>query len=200
MQKNTTFSLGNIALIDKIDSETNFFASVLGGVGGRSKSFIPSVKLLISNKLNQSVSINKILDFTPTNFSRHWGLKIQFQTGVCIGLWNDWEKESRLFLTSFNAGSPSRASWIKTQFVDFSSSYFEGTKCPLGELGYSRDNQPGKLQIAFGISVGLNNIPTMLTIQKGNVQDKKHMQMLIRLCSSVLPEGSLLVFDCGGNT
>ncbi|QQR71695.1 MAG: hypothetical protein IPI71_04130 [Methanolinea sp.] len=69
-----------------------------------------------------------------------------------------------------------------------------------GELGYSRDNQPGKLQIAFGISVGLNNIPTMLTIQKGNVQDKKHMQMLIRLCSSVLPEGSLLVFDCGGNT
>ncbi len=87
-----------------------------------------------------------------------------------------------------------------TQFVDFSSSYFEGTKCPLGELGYSRDNQPGKLQIAFGISVGLNNIPTMLTIQKGNVQDKKHMQMLIRLCSSVLPEGSLLVFDCGGNT
>jgi len=65
MHKNTTFSLGNIALIDKIDSETNIFASVLGGVGGRSRSFIPSVKLLISNKLNQSVSINKILDFTP---------------------------------------------------------------------------------------------------------------------------------------
>ncbi len=34
-----------------------------------------------------------------------------------------------------------------------------------------RDNQPGKLQFTFGISVGLNNIPTMLTIQKGNVQD-----------------------------
>lgn len=65
MPKNTTFSLGNIALIDKIDSETNFFESVLGGIGGRSRSFIPSVKLLISNKLNQSVSINKILEFTP---------------------------------------------------------------------------------------------------------------------------------------
>ncbi len=65
MTKNTAFSLGNVALIDKIDSETTFFASVLGGIGGRSRSFIPSVKLLISNKLNQSVSINKILDFTP---------------------------------------------------------------------------------------------------------------------------------------
>jgi transposase len=87
-----------------------------------------------------------------------------------------------------------------TQFVDFSSSYFEGTHCPLGKRGYSRDNQPGKLQFTFGISVGLNNIPTMLTIQKGNVQDKAHMRSLIRLCSKVLPEDSLLVFDCGGNT
>ena len=65
MPKNITFSLGNIALIDKIDSETDFSESVFGNIGGRSRSFIPAVKLLISNKLNQSVSINKILDFTP---------------------------------------------------------------------------------------------------------------------------------------
>jgi len=65
MAKNITFSLGNIALIDKIDAETDFSESVFGNIGGRSGSFIPAVKLLISNKLNQSVSINKILDFTP---------------------------------------------------------------------------------------------------------------------------------------
>jgi transposase len=70
----------------------------------------------------------------------------------------------------------------------------------LGKRGYSRDNQPGKLQFTFGISVGLNNIPTILTIQKGNVQDKTHMRPLIRLYSKVLPKESLLVFDCGGNT
>jgi hypothetical protein len=72
MQQKVTFSLGNIALIDKIDSEKGFFESVLGKIGGRSRSFIPAVKLLISNKLNQSVStinpyqvsINKLLDFT----------------------------------------------------------------------------------------------------------------------------------------
>jgi len=40
----------------------------------------------------------------------------------------------------------------------------------------------------------------MLTIQKGNVQDKTHMKSMIRLCSKILPGNSLLVFDCGGNT
>ena len=63
--KKTTFSSGNVALIDKIDSETRFLSSFLRGIGGRSRSFIPSVKLLISNKPNKSVSINRILDFTP---------------------------------------------------------------------------------------------------------------------------------------
>lgn len=65
MAKNITFSLGNRALIDKIDSETDFLKSVPGDIGGRSRSFIPAVKLLIGNKLNQSVSIKKLLDFTP---------------------------------------------------------------------------------------------------------------------------------------
>ena len=40
----------------------------------------------------------------------------------------------------------------------------------------------------------------MLTIQKGNVQDKTHMKSMIRLCSKILPNDSLLVFDNGGNT
>lgn len=200
MHKNTTFSLGNIALIDKIDSETTFFASVLGGVGGRSRSFIPSVKLLISNKLNQSVSINKILDFTPDELLTTLGFEGKISDRSLYRVLERLGERKSIILDQFQRWICHQNLVDPTQFMDFSSSYFEGTKCPLGELGYSRDNQPGKLQIAFGISVGLNTIPTMLTIQKGNVQDKKHMRSLIRLCSRVLPEGSLLVFDCGGNT
>jgi hypothetical protein len=42
MTENMTFSLGNIALIDKIDSETDFFESVLGGIGvGADHSYQP---------------------------------------------------------------------------------------------------------------------------------------------------------------
>jgi len=200
MQKNVTFSLGNVALIDKIDSETTFFSSVLGGIGGRSRSFIPGVKLLISNKLNQSVSINKILDFTPEELLTLLGFDDTISERSLYRVLERLGERKPVILTKFQR-------WIRhqnlvdpTQMIDFSSSYFEGTRCPLGNLGYSRDNQPGKLQITFGIGVGLNNIPTSLTIQKGNVQDKKHMRSLIRLCSKVLSKGSLLVFDCGGNT
>jgi len=84
--------------------------------------------------------------------------------------------------------------------MDFSSSYFEGNKSKLGKLGYSRDHEPGKEQITFGICTGINNIPTGLTIQKGNVQDKKHFKFMLKTVKHLLKEGSLLIFDCGGNT
>lgn len=200
MHKNVTFPLGNVALIDKIDFETGFFKAVIEPVQGKARTFIPSVKLLMNNKLGQSVSINRILDFTSAEFQEILG----FQNNT---------KERTLYRTLERIGERHQfilelyQQWIRaqdlvdsTQFVDFSSTYFEGTKCQLGKRGYSRDNQPGKLQITFGISVGLNNIPTMLTIQKGNVQDKTHMKSMIRLCSKILPRNSLLVFDCGGNT
>ncbi|NJD53668.1 MAG: hypothetical protein FIB07_12460 [Candidatus Methanoperedens sp.] len=88
----------------------------------------------------------------------------------------------------------------KEQFIDFSSTYFEGTKPELGALGYSRDGAPGKKQITFGISTGINNIPTALTIQKGNIQDKTHFDHIFKAVKKVLGEGSVLIFDCGANT
>ncbi len=86
------------------------------------------------------------------------------------------------------------------QFFDFSSSYFEGKCAAFGALGYSRDHEPGKKQLTFGISTGINGIPTALTIQNGNVQDKAHFRFMLKTSEAVLPEGSLLIFDTGGNT
>ena len=86
------------------------------------------------------------------------------------------------------------------QFIDFSSSYFEGKKAAFGALGYSRDHEPGKKQLTFGVSTGINSIPTALTIQNGNVQDKEHFRFMLKTSEAVLPEGSLLIFDTGGNT
>lgn len=57
-----------------------------------------------------------------------------------------------------------------------------------------------KPQINFGISTGINNIPTAITIQRGNVQDKKHFREMLKIVSKVIPENSLLIFDSGANT
>ena len=135
MAKNITFSLGNIALIDKIDSETDFFEPVLGNIGGRSRSFIPAVKLLISNKLNQSVSINKLLDFTPNELLEIFGFEDRISDRSLYRVMERLGDNQPVVLERFQH-------WIKqqnlvdpTQFMDFSSSYFEGTHCPLGKRG-----------------------------------------------------------------
>lgn len=86
------------------------------------------------------------------------------------------------------------------QVIDFSSTYMEGGKAELGEHGYSRDRRPDKPQINFGISTGINNIPTALTIQKGNTQDKKHMKTILNIVPKVIPQVFLLIFDTGANS
>jgi transposase len=87
-----------------------------------------------------------------------------------------------------------------TQLTDFSSFYVEGKKSELSEYGYSRDRRPDKQQINFGISTGITGIPSALTIQKGNVEDKTHMKEMLKLIDKILPESSLLIFDCGANS
>ena len=86
------------------------------------------------------------------------------------------------------------------QIIDFSSTYLEGEKAEFASYGYSRDKRPDKMQINFGIATGINGIPTAITIQRGNVQDKKHMKQMLKVISKVLPENSLLIFDAGANT
>ena len=200
MKPNVTFPIGSIAAIDKIDAGTHFFEAVLGGLGGRAKTFIPSVKLLMANKLGQSLPLNRLMDFAPIEMLELLGFdKVQSDRT----LYRTLERLGNLspfIMEKYQRWVQTQNLVDKQQMIDFSSSYFEGRKCPLGKLGYSRDGQPGKLQITFGVGVGMNGIPSMLTIQKGNVQDKKHMRQAIKICSKVLESNSLLTFDCGGNT
>ena len=65
MKQNVTFPIGAVALIDKADAQTGFFRAVFGGLGGRARDFIPCIKLLMANKLEESVAIHRLIDFTP---------------------------------------------------------------------------------------------------------------------------------------
>ena len=47
---------------------------------------------------------------------------------------------------------------------------------------------------------GIDGVPTAVTVHRDNTQDKKHFRHLLELCAKVLEPGSLLIFDCGGNT
>jgi transposase len=56
---------------------------------------------------------------------------------------------------------------------DLSSSYFEGTTCPLAELGYNRDKKRGKLQVNYGLMANGSGCPVGVSVFPGNVGDPK---------------------------
>jgi len=56
---------------------------------------------------------------------------------------------------------------------DLSSSYFEGTTCPLAKLGYSRDGRRGTLQVNYGLLTDARGCPVAVSVHEGNVADSQ---------------------------
>jgi transposase len=54
---------------------------------------------------------------------------------------------------------------------DLSSSYFEGTTCPLAKLGYSRDGQKGLPQVNYGLLTNARGCPVAVSVHEGNTAD-----------------------------
>ena len=56
---------------------------------------------------------------------------------------------------------------------DLSSSYFEGSSCPLARRGYSRDGKPGTLQVNYGLLTDVRGCPVSVSVFEGNTADSK---------------------------
>jgi hypothetical protein len=54
---------------------------------------------------------------------------------------------------------------------DLTSSYFEGTTCPLAALGYDRDGKRGKLQVNYGLLTDPRGCPVAVSVFDGNTAD-----------------------------
>jgi transposase len=54
---------------------------------------------------------------------------------------------------------------------DVSSSYFEGTTCPLAKRGHNRDKKKGKLQIIYGLLCNVDGCPIAIEVFEGNTGD-----------------------------
>ena len=70
---------------------------------------------------------------------------------------------------------------------DLSSSYFEGSCCPLAKLGYSRDGKKGLLQVNYGLLTDAQGCPVAVSVHEGNVADSQ----------TLLPEVKRLREDFG---
>src|SRR5690606_29710884 len=54
-----------------------------------------------------------------------------------------------------------------------SSTYFEGRRCPLAKLGYSRDGKSDRPQIVFGLLCDERGCPIAVEVFEGNTSDPK---------------------------
>lgn len=54
---------------------------------------------------------------------------------------------------------------------DLTSSYVEGSKCPLARLGHNRDGKKGKLQINYGLLTDGRGCPVSVSVFDGNTGD-----------------------------
>ena len=54
---------------------------------------------------------------------------------------------------------------------DVSSSYLEGTHCPLATYGYNRDGKRGKQQIVYGLLCSADGCPVAIEVFEGNTAD-----------------------------
>ena len=81
---------------------------------------------------------------------------------------------------------------------DLSSSYFEGSCCPLAKLGYSRDGKPGLLQVNYGLLTDARGCPVAVSVYEGNVSDSKTLMPEVkRLREDFGIEQFVLVGDRG---
>ena len=70
---------------------------------------------------------------------------------------------------------------------DLSSSYFEGSSCPLAKRGYNRDGKRGYLQVNYGLLTDARGCPVAVSVHDGNTSD----------CETFLPQVRRLRQDFG---
>jgi transposase len=198
--KAQTIPLGGITLLDKVEKDFGLISGVFGGVTGKAKDFTARVKLLLYNRLTYAVSVHRILETYPAEVLE------------LLGFGEDASERSLYrALETVGMGFPillERYQWVlrghglldKAQILDITSTYFEGGKAELAEHGYSRDRRPDRKQVTIGIATGINEVPSAITVQRGNVQDRRHFNYLLNVAKRVLEEGSLLIFDAGANS
>jgi hypothetical protein len=56
---------------------------------------------------------------------------------------------------------------------DLSSSYFEGSCCPLARIGHNRDGKKNKLQVNYGLVSASGGCPVAVSVYEGNTSDAK---------------------------
>jgi hypothetical protein len=76
---------------------------------------------------------------------------------------------------------------------DLSSSWLEGTHCPLAARGYSRDGKKGKLQIEYGLLTDPEGRPVAVRVLPGNTGDPAAFTQIVTVIRDKFKLGKMVM-------
>jgi transposase len=99
----------------------------------------------------------------------------------------------------YDAALPLFGKEDKTFFYDITTTYFEGTGCPIAYLGYAHGGPVDKLQVNIGLVLNRRaGIPLMSKVFEGNVNDVKTVFEMVYFTKFVLgKKHGFIVMDRG---
>ena len=82
-------------------------------------------------------------------------------------------------------------------FYDLTSSYFEGTRCPLAKYGYSSEHRPDKQQIVMGVTVNPDMVPLQHEVYSGETNHSTTVDDVAHRIDELEITDPVLVMDKG---
>jgi hypothetical protein len=130
-----------------------------------------ALALVISRVVAPASKLSTLTWWADTTLGTDLGITSALTDDLCAAM--DWLEhrqdaiEAKLAARHL-APEPNPA---RMALFDLSSSWLEGTHCPLAARGYSRDGKKGKLQIEYGLLTGPQGRPVAVRVLPGNTGD-----------------------------
>lgn len=148
----------------------------------------PVAKINIREWLGKTV-LPALLDFDPSSFSSY---------DVYRELDRLTERESELQSFLYRQLQSQRPIASDVFFYDITSCYFEGSRCVLSALGYSRDHRADRQQIVIALMITPEGYPFYWRVMEGNTQDITTVQSLVEdVKNRFAIKNCTMVFDRG---
>lgn len=182
---------GQVQAVDLALQRLNI-ASLLGGAASRERDLV--LAMIAARIVAPNTKLATTRQWQATTLAEDFGVAEASEDDLYAAM--DWllERQSgiqkKLAARHLGAGS--------LVLYDLSSSYFEGTTCPLAARGYSRDGKPGTLQVNYGLLTDVRGCPVAVSVHEGNTADSlTFLPEVKRLRESFGIEQMVMVGDRG---
>src|ERR1700733_10748176 len=143
--------------------------SALLGPAGRQRDLV--LALIISRVIHLGSKLSTLTWWADTTLGADLGVADASTDDIYAAM--DWLEHRQDAIEARLAARPLAPAPhpARMALFDLSSSWLEGTHCPLAARGYSRDGKKGKLQIEYGLLTDPEGRPVAVRVFPGNTGD-----------------------------